>query len=189
MSQEASEITVAADGNIWVAPYSDSLVLPETEDEALDGAFTEMGYASENGVTFTATPDVTDINAWQKATPVRRLVNARALTLATEFLQWNEDTFATVFGGGEWSMSGTTFRYDPPADQDALAEFAVVIDAMDGDRVQRWVVMRCNVTEAVETNLVRTGAALLPVTFSALTPDDADRAWYFLTGDDAFEGS
>lgn len=186
MAQEAAEITVAADGNIYVAPYSDSLVLPETEDEALASEFQEMGLASENGVTFTATPDVTDINAWQKATPVRRIVNARTLTLATELLQWNEDTFATVFGGGEWSESGGTFRYDPPADTDALAEFAVVIDAFDGDRKQRWVVMRCNATEAVETNLVRTGAALLPVTFSALTPDDADRAWYFLSGDLAF---
>lgn len=186
MAQEAAEITVAADGNIYVAPFSGSLTYPDTEDESLDTAFQEMGYASENGVTFTATPDVTDINAWQKATPVRRLVTARALTLATEFLQWNEDTFATVFGGGEWSESGGTFRYDPPADTDALAEFAIVIDGYDGERKQRWVVYRANVTEAVETNLVRTGAALLPITFSALTPDDQDRAWYFLSGDTAF---
>lgn len=186
MAQDAAEITVAADGNIYVAPYTDALGFPEVETSTPSATYQELGYASENGVTFTASPDVTDINAWQSATPVRRLVTARNLTLSMELLQWNEDSFAIVFGGGEWSTSGSTFRYDPPADNDALAEFAVIIDAFDGDRKQRWVVMRCNVTEAVETNLVRTGAAMLPVTFSALTPADEDRAWYFLTGDTQF---
>lgn len=186
MAQVAEEITVAADGDIAVAPYSEGLSLPETETEALDAAFLDLGFATEDGVTFTAAPDVTDINAWQKATPVRRLVTARSLTLATTLLQWNEDTFATAFGGGEWSQSGETWRYDPPADQDELASVCVIITANDGDRVQRWVVYKCNVTDAVETNLVRTGAAVLPVTFSALTPDNQDRAWYFLSGDVAF---
>lgn len=186
MAQDASEIVVAADGSINVAPLTDALTLPETVDEALDAAFLEMGYASENGVTFSASPDVTDIPVWQKSTPARRLVTARALTVASELVQWNEDTFWVAFGGGEWSESGGTFRYDPPADEDALADMAIVIDANDGDRKQRWVVRRANATEAVETNLTRTGAALLPVTFSALAPDDADSAWYFLSSDASF---
>lgn len=186
MAQNAEEIVVAAQGSINVATVTDTLVYPTTEDETLDSAFAELGYATEDGVTFTATPNVEDINAWQAATPVRRLVTARALTLATQLEQWNEDTFAIAFGGGEWSESGTTFRYDPPADTDALVSLAVVIDAQDGDRKMRWVVYRTNVTEAVETNLTRTAAAVLPVTFSALTPDDQDRAWYYLSDDAAF---
>ena len=38
MAQEAAEITVAADGNIYVALFSDSLVYPEIEDESLNTA-------------------------------------------------------------------------------------------------------------------------------------------------------
>ena len=57
----------------------------------------------------------------------------------------------------------------------------MVIDAIDGDRHFRWVINRGNVADAVATNLVRTGAAVLPVTFTALAPEGADRAWFFLS--------
>lgn len=180
MTMTAEEITVAAYGEIAVAPLGTPL--PVDVDEELDDAFAELGYVTEDGVTFTATPTTEDINAWQSATPVRRLVTARELTLATSFQQWNRDTFATAFGGGQWtSPSAGVYRYDPPADTAALAEQAVVITSRDGEKHYRWVVMRTNVTEAVETNLVRTGAAVLPVTFNALAPEDEDRSWYFLS--------
>lgn len=186
MAQDASEITVAAEGSVYVATVTPGLVYPTTEEETLDTAFQELGFVSEDGVTFSNTPEVTDINSWQSAYPTRRLVTARSLTVAAALQQWNEDTFAVAFQGGEWSESGTTFRYDPPADTDALVDLAVVIDAQDGTRKQRWVVYRANVTEAVETNLTRSAAAALPVTWTALAPAGQDRAWYFLTGDTAF---
>lgn len=193
MPQEAAELVVAAAGNVRVANLADNPTLP-TASAAPGAAWAagfDLGYTTEDGATFTATPTVEDINAWQKATPVRRLVTARAFTVAFSLEQWNRETFALAFGGGEWSEpSPGVFRYDPPADTDALAEYAVVIDFADGDRKGRVVVFKANVTEAVETNLTRTGAALLPVTLSALTPDDEDRGWYFVGDDDlAFEAS
>jgi len=186
---DAGQITVASKGRIQVAPYDEALTFP-TDMTELDAPWIDLGYANEDGATFTATPSIEDINAWQSATPVRRLTTARELTVATALMQWNRDSFGVAFGGGTWSESGvapdTVYRYTPPADQDPLAEFAVVIDAEDGDRVQRYVVYKCNITEAVETQLVRTGAAVLPVTFNALTPADKDFAWEFLTSDAEF---
>lgn len=179
MSNNADEIVVAADGQISVAPFG--TVLPTDVSTSLDAAFIELGYVDSSGVTFTATPSVTDVTSWQSATPTRRLVTARALTAAFQLQQFNLETFSLAFGGGEWAETGGTWRYDPPADTDALSDYSLVIDAEDGDRNMRWVVMRGNVTEAVTTNLTRTAAALLPVTFTALAPSNADRAWYFLT--------
>jgi len=188
--QKAEQITVASQGHIWVTPFDAGLTYPTDPVEEPAAPWIDLGYANEDGVTFTATPNVEDIEAWQSATPVRRLVTARELTLATALEQWNRDSFLAAFGGGVWSESGTApdvvYRYDPPADQDPLAEFAVMIDAIDGARASRWVAKRCNITEAVETQLVRTGAALLPVTFNALTPSGESRAWYFLTNDAEF---
>lgn len=182
----AEQIAVAASGHISVAPIGTTL--PTDPTAALDDAFVDLGYVTEDGVTFTAEPTVEDINAWQSATPVRRLVTARALTVTWQGLEWNKDTFALAFGGGTWTEpTSGVYQYDPPADTDALAEYALVIDAADGDKNYRWIVKRGNVTDAVETNLVRSGAALLPVTFSALTPDGEDTAWLFLTDDAAFD--
>jgi hypothetical protein len=187
--QDASEIVVAAQGHIYVANLADNPLMPTNTDgpgATIPGNdFVDLGYTTEDGATFTASPTVEDINAWQKATPVRRLVTARSLMVAFSLEQWNQDTFALAFGGGTWSEPATgVFRYDPPADEDALSEYAMILDFADGDRKGRVVVYKFNVTEAVETTLTRGGAALLPITANALTPDDQDRSWYFV-GDDS----
>lgn len=186
MAFNSEELVVAISGHIRLANLADVPSLPATTDgpTADTPDFTDLGYTTEDGVTFTATPTVEDINAWQKATPVRRLVTARALTAAFSLEQWNQDNFSLAFGGGEWSEPAPgVFRYDPPADVDPLPDYALVVDFQDGDRHCRVVIYRGNVTEAVETQLMRTGIAVLPITFNALSPDDRDRAWYFV-GDD-----
>lgn len=189
MAPNADQITVALTGAVHVAPYSEALVLPTTPTAALPAAFEELGYTTEDGVTFTATPEIEDINAWQKSTPVRRIVTARQAQASFSLEQWNRDTFALAFGGGIWTtIAGppVTYRYDPPADNDSLAEYAMVIDFADGTRNGRAVILRGNITEAVETQLVRNAAAVLPITFGALTPDDEDRSWFYLSDDPAF---
>jgi hypothetical protein len=187
MAQDADQITVALSGNVSVAPYSEALTLP-TGLGALDAAFLNLGYTSEDGVTFSATPNIEEIRAWQKATPVRRIVTGRDASAAFTLEQTNLDTFALAFGGGDWTEpSAGVFRYDPPADEDALAEYACVIDFADGDRNSRIVIMRASVNEAVETQLVRNNAAMLPVTLAALTPDGENAAWYFLSDDAAYD--
>lgn len=183
---KASEIVVAAAGEIYAAPFGTTL--PTEVDTSLNAAFLDVGYVTDAGVTFTATPTVADVGAWQKLTAVRKIVTARSLTIAMQMEQWNQETFALAFGGGTWSMvSPGSYKYEPPKDGDALVDYSVVIDARDGDKALRWVIRKCQVQEAVTTNLVNTAAALLPVTFSALTPDDKDNAWYFLS--DAVEFS
>lgn len=186
MAPSSSDITVAANGTIFVANISGtSTTYPTTVRGTLAALFNEMGYANEDGVTFTSTPNVEDIMAWQSADPVRRLVTSRENTVATNLLQWNKNTFPVAFGGGSWANDGTTYTFTPPASSDALGEYAVIIDAEDGLKKQRWIIPRANVTDAIETQLTRGGAAILPITFSALTLSGQSTAWRFL-GDSAF---
>lgn len=185
MTQNTKEIKVLAAGDLYIAPVGTKL--PTKEDEALDEAFINLGLTSDDGVTFTNGKEVEDIMSWQRTTPSRRIVTSRSYSAAAQLQQYNRENFSLAFGGGEWTEpSAGTFRYDPPADTDALAEYVVVIDAQDGDREDRAVIMRATVEGDVETQFVRNAAALLPVTFSALTPDDADRPWYYLSNDEAF---
>lgn len=193
MANDASNIRVAANGKISVAPYG-AVTLPTDPTEALDAAFVDLGYANEDGVQFSASPTVEDITVWQSTTPARRIVTARALTATFTLSEYKRDTFALAFGGGTWTEvtapsggDNGVYRYDPPADTDSLAEYVLVVDAVDGDTHDRWIVFRGSVTEAVETNLVRTGASVLPVTFSALTPDGETRPWAYVSDADGVQ--
>lgn len=186
MAQDTNEIKVLAHGDLWIAPEGTSL--PVTVEEDLDAAFVNLGLTTEDGVTFSAGSEVEDIRSWQRTTPSRRIVTSRTFSVASQLQQYNRDNFALAFQGGEWTEPSVgTYRYDPPADSDPLAEYVVVIDAQDGDREDRAVILRATVEGEVETQFVRNGAALLPVTFTALTPDNADRPWYYLSNDPAFD--
>ena len=183
MPNRADEIVVAAQGKISVAPYGTAL--PTDPTAALAAAFRELGYVDAAGVTFTYTPSVTDITSWQSATPTRRVVTARAMSLAFQMQQWNMETFAVAFGADPaacWSqVAPGKWRFDPPADTDPLVDYSMVLDAQDGTENQRWVIMRGNIADAVTSNFTRTAAALLPVTFNALAADGQTRSWYFVS--------
>jgi hypothetical protein len=186
--QDAAEVVVAAQGHLWVSDLRDNPTFPATTSptSTLSSDWLDVGYITEDGPTFTVTPTVEDINAWQSATPIRRLVTSRVQSVAASLQQWNQNTFGLAFGGGTWSQpAANVFRYEPPADQDPLAEYGVILDLEDGDRHGRFVLFRANITDTVETTLTRTGAAVLPVTVNTLTPDDQDYSWEFVSDDEA----
>lgn len=182
MAKNKKQVVVALDGAVHVAPAGTAY--PVDLDPVAE-PFVDLGYYNQDGVTFSVTPEILDINAAQSANPIRRIVQSRALSLSFNAQQWNVHTFASAFGGGEWTEADGIYRYDPPADEDDLTDYVVVLDLVDGDKQYRLVVKECNVTEAAETSFNRSGEALLPITFSASTPDGDDRSWYLLSNDPA----
>jgi hypothetical protein len=186
MGQDSQQIKVAAAGGLYIARYDDEPKLPTDLDTSLDALFKEVGYASDDGMTFTKSEAVEDVNVWQKQTPARKIVTSRDFAAAASLAQWNRENVQVAFGGGEWtSPKAGVYRFDPPKDYDPLTDWVAVIETKDGERVDRWVVERCNITGDVETHGVRNAAMLLPITLSALTPDGKDRPWYYLSNDDA----
>jgi hypothetical protein len=185
MAKSKEEIRVALDGDVSVAPVGVGVTLP-TSLAALDSDFVDLGYQSEDGVSFSVTPNVDEIRGWQSQDALRRIVTSRDLSFGFTALQWNITTFATAYGGGEWTEpTAGVYRYDPPADEDALVDYSVVLDFYDGDFHGRLVVLAANITDAVETSFQRSSAATLPIAFSGVTPESADRNWYFLSNDEA----
>ena len=189
MPNAKEEIVVALDGSVHLAPAATAL---PTDLDPLGVGYEDLGYQSSDGVTFSVTPNVENIDAWQSATPVRKIVTARTLTLGFTALQWNVSTFAAAYGGGEWSEITApappdpgVYRYDPPADEDDLVDYVAVVEFVDGEKNYRLVVKQGNITESVETNLARSGAAVIPITVEAITPDGDDRSWYLLSNDPA----
>lgn len=193
MAQDSGEIVVAKQANVYIGPVG--TVVEDNPTTALAAGFVELGYTTEDGVTFSASVDVEDIRAHQSSTPVRRIVTGRGVMASFSLEQWNRDNFALGFGGGTWTQvtapvttaptSPGVYEFLPPSDDDDLAEYALVLDFQDGSRASRVEIHRGNVSDSVETTLTPTGAALLPITFTGLTPDGQDRAWRYLSNDDA----
>lgn len=180
---DTSEIRVFANGQVYVAPVGTAL--PTTPTATLNAAFNGLGYISEDGATVSVGPEIQDIMAWQSRQAVRREVTSQAVTASFALLQWNEITVPFAFGGGSVTLvSAGNYKYELPT-TGALDERAVILEAADGTVNERIILPRCNVTEAVETNFVRTNAAMLPITVSALQPADGSTSFIFLSDDAA----
>jgi hypothetical protein len=167
MAQDAAEIVVGANGSIFVAPTD--ATLPTDLATPLDAEFADLGFVSEDGATFQVSMTAAEIRVWQSFFPVRRIVTDRGTQLAFVLRQWNADTVVLAFGGGEIDdvTNPGEFIYEPP-DPELIDERALVLEWQDGDSSFRLLFPRGNVTENVETQLVRTAAADLPITFGAL---------------------
>jgi hypothetical protein len=182
---DSNEIVVAGTGQVYVAPTGTAL--PTTgPDQKLNSAFVGLGYHTEDGTTFTVSPDITEFLAWQSRQPIRRDLKAQDLTVAFQLQQWNEENVPLAFGGGEITeVSAGIYRYSFPEEGDALDERALVLDVQDGERKMRFVLPKGNVTESVESQFQRSETAKLPITFKALAADDGGSPGYMLFNDAA----
>lgn len=186
MAQNKEQIKVAAKGGLFIARSADEPTIPTDLDTELDPLFNEVGYFGDDGATFAKGEEVEEIMAWQSQTAVRKIVVKRDFSMGGTLLQWDRTNVALAFGGGEWTEpKAGVYRFDPPADYDPLTDWVGVLEARDGDRIDRWVIEQGNVTGDIETQAVRNAGMTLPVNLSALTPDGKDRPWYYLSNDDA----
>lgn len=183
IGRDTAELVVAGSGDIHIAPYGTTL--PTAYSTALNAAFKNLGYITEDGLGLNWSPQVQDFMAWQSRHPVRRELTGVELAVSAALEQWNEETMKAVFGGGEVTDVGAgSYRYDFLADDEQLAEVSAVIDWQDGDREFRLVIPRANATEAVDVKLGRTELATLPLGLKALG-GDAEGIAYLLSNDHA----
>lgn len=179
----AVEIIVGANGSIFNAPIGSTV--PTGIDVPLSADWVDLGYASEDGVKWTDGKTVQEIKAWQSFYPVRRINSERQGMIAYALMQWNGDTVKLAYGGGSISeTSPGNYEYLPP-DPSELGESMQAVEWQDGAYDFRLIFPRGMVTENVETNLVRTAASLLPITF-ALLGDAEDAAYRLQTNHPAF---
>lgn len=178
------EVVVGANGRILVAPVGTAAPVDITADPS--ATWVELGYASDEGVTFTVGKEIEDVNAWQSFFPIRKIVTAMSGELAFELAQWNRDTVPLAFGGGlVTEPSAGAYHYEPP-EPGTVDERALILEFEDGAKSYRIVVPRGMVTEDVETEINKAPNSVLPITFAALG-EAGVAPWYLDTDDPAFE--
>lgn len=185
MARNARQVRVAAGGgDIWYAPVGTTL--PDDLTTPLDGAFVDGGFITEEGATFSYTPEITEHRAWQSASPIRRDLTAIDISVRATLQEYKASNLVFAFGGGEVTQPRPGVnKYEFPTDESTLEECALVTEWLDGRYHFRLVLPRGNVSEGVESQLTRTDISVLPVTFRAL--GGSGNGVYLLTDDPAFE--
>lgn len=144
MAQTASEVRVGVDGVVSSAPLGTAA--PTAVDSALNVAFKDLGYVSEDGVTESNTTSTEKVRAWQGNAVVRTLITEGETTYSFTLIQTNAQTLSEYYGletadidtdEGSFVTSATVNR----------PRRAYVIDVIDGDELIRKFIPDGQVTE------------------------------------------
>lgn len=189
----SSEIRVAGTGRILVADINAPLPAAFTDDPSADWGveWTDLGYTSTDGVTFSKKDKLDPVETWQSISPARFVYADRDLTLKFSMLQFNEDTLPFFLGGaaGDIRRDSTKpdiVQFDVP-DGPTFDERALGLEFTDGTAVTyRFVIPRGQVTATDDIKLARKAAAMLGVTFTALSPGNDQALATFVMKDAAY---
>jgi hypothetical protein len=168
MAQTASEVRVGVDGVVSSAPLGSTA--PTSVSAALDAAFSDLGYVSEDGVTEANTVTTEKVRAWQGNAVVRTLITEGDTTYSFTLLQTNADTLAEYYGLEAADIDGVSGSFVSSATVDRPRR-SYVIDVIDGDELIRKYIPDGQVTE-VGDQVFQNGAPIgYEVTITAY--DDA----------------
>lgn len=182
--QDATNIRVAGDAHIYLAPVGTAFPADITADPA--AAWVDLGYVTTDGVTLSYGREITEIYAMQAIDPVRVVATKAPKTIAFALMQSGREQFYLALGGGTFTDETTGVRYTPPP-ASYIDERAMILDMMDGNVTYRYEYKRVQNREQVDNKLVREDAATFPVTMQILIPTGGEAPFEMLTDDPAFD--
>ena len=181
MALDSSQITVGT-ANVYVAPVGTTAPVDVTA--AWGAGWIQLGYTTEDGVTFTDSKEVNEIMAHQSFYAIDRRITSRSASVSTVLLQWSDDSFKLAFGGGTvTTVSAGLFKYTPPAPE-TIDYRALGIEVKDGAVTSRFVMAKGMVTDNVEMQFTRNDTAKLPIAFGLVTTGSGD-PWSWISDDAA----
>lgn len=111
MAISADEVRVAGTGRVYTAPKGTAL--PTTVDSALPADWTDLGYVTTDGVSFTFSRDTEDLAAWQ-GDKIRVLSLSEPKMVEFTLMQTDAAVLETAFGGGTIETDAGVTTYTPP---------------------------------------------------------------------------
>ena len=183
MAQDATKVRVALTGKIWLGKTA-SVTLPANISAAVDSDdFDDLGYTTDDGVTFTFGREVEDIMGWQSADPLRKLVTSEPKSIEFVLRQLEKTTWLAAFGG---TITGTSpnFSWAPPA-PGSLEVRPLIVEFEDDTINYRFIYRRASDEAEKEMQLMRTDAVNIPANYSVLA--GSPNSWFVQTNDPAMD--
>lgn len=150
MANNAENVVVGITGSVYVGPTT--ATAPTSSTATLTG-FTDLGYVSSDGVTFTTDKSTNQIRAWQNADLVREVVTEGTVTYAFMLLETTEAAIEAYFGG---TMTGGKIELNPV---NTGGRKSFVIDVIDGVKAIRHYVPSGEIL-SVEAQQIQNGEAV-----------------------------
>lgn len=166
MTLNASKVRVAVTGAVSAGPTGTTA--PTDTATALNAAFVDLGYISEDGVTMTypGSGDSIAIKAWQNGATVRtlRTPSEDVPTIQFTMIETKKETVELAFGVTvTQTVSEGSFEYDQT---DTRTAKALVLDVIDGSELIRIHIPAGTVTE-IGDQVFSNGAPIgFPVTIA-----------------------
>lgn len=162
-------------GAVYRAPLGTAL--PTNAVDALDAAFVDLGFISEDGVTSSNSRESEEIKAWGGTTVLTSQTDYQDTWQAVFIESMNIDVLKMVFGDANVSgavESGITVK----ANAAELAQASYVFDmVLKGGVLKRVVLPVASISEIGDTTYVDNEAVGYDVTLAAL-PDTSENTHY-----------
>ena len=143
----AENVVVGITGAVYSG--ATSATAPTSSTSTLT-AFTELGYVSADGVTFSTDKTTNQIRAWQNAALVREVITEGTVTYAFTLLETTQAVIEAYFGA---TMVNGKIELNPV---NTGGRKSFVIDVVDGDKVIRHYVPNGEIL-TVEAQTVQNG--------------------------------
>lgn len=150
MANNAENVVVGITGSVYVG--ATSATAPTSTTATLTG-FTDLGYVSADGVTFTTDKSTNQIRAWQNADLVREVVTEGTVTYSFMLLETTEAAIEAYFGS---TMTGGKIELNPV---NTGGRKSFVIDVIDGAKAIRHYVPSGEIL-SVEAQQIQNGEAV-----------------------------
>lgn len=179
-AQNVSVAKPKVGGAVFVAPVGTEL--PTDVTTALNAAFQNVGYISEDGVVNTNSPDTDTIKEWGGAS-VGKIDNGNDDTWKFTMIEaLNPTALKLVYGADNVSgtlAAGITVK----ANSNEQADVALVIDMiLKGGALKRVVLPSASVSEVGEVTYAATSAIGYQTTLLATPDEDGNTHYEYITG-------
>lgn len=179
-AQNVSVAKPKVGGAVFVAPVGTEL--PTDVTTALNAAFQNVGYISEDGVVNTNSPDTDTIKEWGGAS-VGKIDNGKDDTWQFTMIEALNPTALKLVYGAD-NVSGTlTDGITVKANSNEQADVALVIDMiLKGGALKRMVLPSASVSEVGEVTYAATSAIGYQTTLLATPDADGNTHYEYIKG-------
>lgn len=172
MVSTASNVMVGVTGAVHIAPQATAL--PTNTTTALNAAFEDVGYISEDGVTQSIGTSTTNIKAWQNGDVVRKIQTEHDLTFQFTMIETSDVTLAAYYGN---YAAGAI-----EVNSDELAHKSWVLEVADGSDDVRITIPDGQITERGDIVYQNGDAVGYQVTISCFPDSSGNKAYIYVSG-------
>lgn len=175
MALTASNVRVGVTGAVFAAPAGTTL--PTDAVSAINAAFVDVGYVSEEGVATATATETNDITAWQNGDIVRKVQTAHDFTVAFTMIETNAKSLELYYGNYTGGPGGASAVVQVKGVQGYRGRF--VINVIDDQEEIRIVIPDGQVTERGDVTYVNGDAVSYPVTITCYPDSSAVKAYIY----------